>query len=125
MRAPPSCVTADAWAGRELFRIPLPGAALTIRAGWFSLCRQTGARVLPVLSHLDGRVQVIRVHPPLPANDPDEAVALAGSRDTLTALARDYVARYADQCPVLVFGPQRISRDAHGAAAAAAEVTRP
>src|SRR5262249_28118750 len=119
------CVTADAPVGRELFQIALPGAALAIRAGWFSLCRQSGARVLPVMSHLEGRVQVIRVHPPLPANDPDEAVALAGSRQVLTALARDYVARHTSQCPGLVFEPPRRRPVEHAASAATAQVPRP
>src|SRR5262249_55760618 len=36
-------IAADGPWGEEAFRIPLPGGALAIRAGWFALRRHTGA----------------------------------------------------------------------------------
>lgn len=95
---------ADAWAGREAFRVPLPGGtAAVIRSGWLTLCRQTGARVLPVMTHLAGRIQVITIHPALPTSRPDDADRFREWREILGSLMRDYVQRFPEQCPVLAF----------------------
>ena len=99
-------IMADSWVGRELFRIALPGSELVVRAGWLSLWRQTGARVVPVTARLDGRVQVITVHPPLPAMGSEPDAHLAACRAILTRLVEQYVARWPGQCPVLVFPPE-------------------
>jgi lauroyl/myristoyl acyltransferase len=93
----------DAWAGREAFRVPLPGGTAIVRSGWLTLCRQTGARVLPVLTHLAGRVQVITIHPPLPASGPGDADRLREWRRVLGSLMEDHVRRFPEQCPVLAF----------------------
>lgn len=94
---------ADAWSGRELFRIALPGGELVVRSGWLSLWRQTNARLLPVTARLDGRVQVITIHAPLPEPGPDADAHFDGCRTVLIGLVEDYVARWPGQCPVLVF----------------------
>jgi hypothetical protein len=96
-------VMADSWAGREFFSIALPGGSTMIRAGWLSLWRQTGARILPVLTHLDGRVQVITIHPPLPSLKPDDDGGLRGWQDILVSLVEHHVGRFPEQCPVIVF----------------------
>jgi hypothetical protein len=98
-------VMADAWAGRELFRLEVPGGSLDVRAGWLTLHRQTGAAVLPVLTHLAGRTQIVTIHPPLPKLEPTDAPAQAW-RDLLGALVRDHAARFPEQCPALLFPPQ-------------------
>ena len=58
--------SAPTGAGAVAFSVPLPGGAASIGAGWLLLRRSTKAPVLPVLSHLEGRTQVVTVHPPLP-----------------------------------------------------------
>lgn len=97
-------ILADAWAGREVFRIPLPGGRpLIVRAGWLSLWRQTGARVLPVTTHLEGRVQIITIHPPLPTPGPHDADLPSAWPDILGSLVKDYVRRFPEQCAALPF----------------------
>ena len=90
------CMTADGGAGREAFRVPLPGGPLIVRSGWLSLRDHGKASVLPVLSHQEGRTQVVTIHPPLP---PDAAA----SRDVLACLIEDYVRRFPAQCYTLAF----------------------
>ena len=90
-------------AGREMFRVALPGRPVLIKPGWLVLHRHTGARVLPVLTHLEGRTQVITIHPPLPMSGLDPASEGGAGRDTLTSLLQSYVRRFPAQCPALVF----------------------
>lgn len=96
-------VKADSWSGRELCRIRVPGGVAFIRAGWVLLHRQTGARVVPVLSHLAGRDHVVTIYPPLPTPAPGDADELREWKDILTALVQDYARRLPEQCPVLAF----------------------
>ena len=90
-------------AGREMFRVAMPGRPVLIKPGWLVLHRHTGARVLPVLTHLEGRTQVITIHPPLPMSGSDPASEAGAWRDTLTSLLQSYVRRFPEQCPALVF----------------------
>jgi lauroyl/myristoyl acyltransferase len=83
---------------------------MIIRLGWLSLCRLTGARVIPVVTHLEGRTQVITIHPALPSPDPGEADPLATWREIMTVLVSDYVRRFPEQCPVLVFPATAVRR---------------
>jgi lauroyl/myristoyl acyltransferase len=96
-------IMADSWAGRPAFSVPLPGGPMTVRSGWLSLCRLTGARVIPMVTHLEGRTQVITVHSALPTPVPGAADPLATWREIITDLVSDYVRRFPEQCPVLVF----------------------
>lgn len=89
-------VTADGGSGRVAFRLPLSGGAMIVRAGWVTLRKHTGATVLPVLSHREGSVHVITIHPPLPA-DPVASVATLGS------LLEDYARHFPEQCYRLAF----------------------
>lgn len=95
--------------GRELLHIPLPGGPAIVRAGWLNLQRHTGARVLPMLTHLRGRTQIVTIHPELPMQEPS-----TGTRhpweDRLASLLADYVARFPEQCFGLVFVPRALSR---------------
>jgi hypothetical protein len=88
-------MTADG-GGREAFRLPLAGGPMIVRSGWLALRERTRARVLPVLSHLEGRLQVITIHPPLP-DDP------AACEMVLGGLIEDYARRVPEQCYGLVF----------------------
>ena len=99
---------ADALTGRAVFHIPLPGQPAVVRPGWLGLWRQTRARVLLVLTHLDGRDQIITVHPPLPMTEPDDGATSAEWKQVLSVEVTDHVRRFPDQCPVLVFalGPE-------------------
>lgn len=90
-------------AGRGMFRVSLPARAALIKPGWLVLHRHTGARVLPVLTHLEGRTQVITIHPPLPMSGSDPAGEGGAWRDTLTSLLKSYVRQFPEQCPALVF----------------------
>ena len=100
-------IPADGWTGREVLRVSLPGGRpLIIRAGWLALWRQTGARVLPVTTHLEGRIQVIAIQPPLPTPGPHDADLPSAWPDILRSLVRDYVRRFPEQCPALPF-PRR------------------
>lgn len=95
-------ILADSWVGREVFRVPLPGGQpLIIRGGWLNLWRQTGVRVLPVTTHLEGRIQVITIHAPLPTLGPDHANEPSAWLGVLCSLIKDYVRRFPEQCPVL------------------------
>lgn len=93
--------------GRELFRVPLPGGPAVIRAGWVNLHRHTGARVLPVLTHSEGRTHVIAIHPELPMAGTDPLLEGAAWRDVLASLLTDYVRRYPEQCFGLAFARER------------------
>jgi lauroyl/myristoyl acyltransferase len=92
--------------GRAAFSIPLPGGPLLIRSGWLALRRHTGATVLPVLTHLEGRRQVITVHPPLPPRDPDPQRDLEACRAVLSRLLLEYLRRFPEQCWSLAFWPE-------------------
>jgi lauroyl/myristoyl acyltransferase len=102
--------------GRDAFRVALPGRSARIRSGWLVLRRQCQVAVLPVLSHLEGRTQVVAIHPPLPPPHPDPAHDLAACRDVLTALLEDYVRRFPEQCYGLAFGPPDAERSGGGPA---------
>jgi len=84
--------------GRQVFRLPLSVGEFPIAAGWLTLHRLTGAPVIPVLDHLDGRRHVIAIHPPLPAVDLDRPEGLGVWRERLTALVEDYIERFPAQC---------------------------
>lgn len=90
-------IMADSAVGRELFRIALPGCPMIVRAGWLTLHQLTGVPVLPALTHLDGRQQVVTIHPPLPTGEPERW------REILTSLVTDYVRRFPEQCPDLAY----------------------
>jgi lauroyl/myristoyl acyltransferase len=92
--------------GREVARIPLPGGPAIVRAGWLNLHRHTGARVLPILTHLRGRTQVITIHPALPMTGPDPSGVEPPWLETLASLLRDHVRRYPEQCFGLAFRRQ-------------------
>ena len=89
--------------GTEAFSLPLPGGPLSIRAGWLFLREATGATVLPVLSHMEGHVQVVTIHPPLPDRVDDAALDLQACRRALGDLLSDYVRQFPEQCPTLAF----------------------
>ena len=116
-------IMADSWVGREAFRVPLAGGPMIIRSGWLSLYRQTGARVLPVVTHLEGRTQIITIHSALPTPLPDDVDPLGAWRDILVALVRDYVRQFPEQCPVLVFPPAILRRRGAEAPAGTGAVT--
>jgi len=89
--------------GREAFRLSLSVGEMPIRAGWVTLHQLTGAPVLPVLRRLEGRRQVVTIHPPLPPLTPDSLSGLEDCRKLLTGLVEDYVRRFPEQCPHLAF----------------------
>jgi len=95
-------ITADG-PGTVAFEVPLPGAPAKIRAGWLLLREITGASVLPVVSHLEGRTQVVTVHPALPPLDADPIRDLEACRAALGRLLADYVRRHPEQCYMLAF----------------------
>ena len=95
--------TGDGRSGRLAFSVPLPGRAAEIRTGWFALRRHCRVPVLPVLSRFEGLTQVITVHPPLPAVDPDPTRDLEMCAAVLAPLLADYVDRYPEQCYFLTF----------------------
>jgi len=94
-------ILADSRVGRATFAVPLPGGPMIIRSGWLTLCRLTGARVIPVMTHLEGRTQVITIHPALPTPAPGDADPPATWREIITGLVNDYVGRFPEQCPYL------------------------
>ena len=77
---------------------------MRIRSGWLVLRRQCAVPVLPVLTHLEGRTQVIAICPPLPPPDPDPGRDLEACRVRVTTLLEDHVRRYPEQCYALAFG---------------------
>ena len=81
-------------AGREAFRLVIRGKDLVVRSGWLALQRRTGAAVLPVLAHLDGRRVIVMIHPPLPRPGLDPTAC----RETLERLLSDYAERFPEQC---------------------------
>jgi hypothetical protein len=99
-------IMADGW-GREAFRLPLSVGEWPVGSGWLTLHRLTGAPVLPVVSHLEGRRHVITVSPPLPAVGSDQASGLEACRDSLTRLVEEYARRFPEQCPYLIRQMQR------------------
>jgi hypothetical protein len=82
--------------GRERFRVPIPGGAVSIKSGWWVLRKDTGASVLPVLHHLEGRTQVVTVHPPLP-EPVDEAQDIAACGLVLARLLDEHLRRVPGQ----------------------------
>ncbi len=115
-------IMADSWVGREraLFVISVPGGAMTVRSGWLALSRQTGAEVVPVTTHLEGRAQIITICSPLPQPGADADEHVRAVRGILSRRVEDYVERFPEQCPALVFPPETIpgpERQAPGAAA--------
>lgn len=97
-------ITADGGVGREAFTIAVPGGpAHTIRAGWMALRRAGRVPVIPVTSHVEGQVQVITFHRPLPAPGPDAAQDLVACRETITSVVGDFAARFPEQCGGLLF----------------------
>jgi lauroyl/myristoyl acyltransferase len=97
--------------GREAFRVVLPGAIVRIKWGWFVLRRRSGVPVFPVFSHLDGRTQVVTIHPPLPPPDPDPERDLIACGNALARLLKHYVRQFPEQCYGLTF---RLSNRAQG-----------
>jgi lauroyl/myristoyl acyltransferase len=87
--------------GREVFRLGLSVGEMPIRAGWVTLHQLTGAPVLPVFRRLEGRRQVVTIHPPLPRLAADSPSSLEDCRKRLTDLVEDYVRRFPEQCPHL------------------------
>jgi len=89
--------------GRPAFALPLSGGTVRISSGWLELRRRTGAQVLPVLKHLDGRTLVLTVHPPLPpcASPLEREVEVC--REILQRLLDDYVRQFPEQCYSLAF----------------------
>jgi hypothetical protein len=95
------CIMADGGQGQELFRVELPGRPMFIRPGWWTLHRLTGAPVLPATTRLQGRRQIVTIHPPLPMEEPDPGRRLAVWRGIIAVLVADYVRRFPEQCPTL------------------------
>jgi lauroyl/myristoyl acyltransferase len=98
-------VMADSGVGRELFQVPLPGGPAVVRSSWFLLWRETGARVLPVMTHLEGHTQVVTIHPALPPPAAGGAEGLDPWRTIVSEIMAEYVRRFPEQCPALVFPP--------------------
>jgi hypothetical protein len=96
---------ADSLRGRQIFSEPAAERSLRIVRGWLALHRHSGARVLPVTTHLEGRTQIITIHPALPA-------PLAGADPTdawepiVTGIVHDYVRRFPEQCATLALRPR-------------------
>jgi hypothetical protein len=112
------CIMADGGGRQVLFRIELPGEPMIIRPAWWTLHRLTGVPVLPATTHLEGRKQVVTIHPPLPMQEPDPARRLEAWRGTLTSLVADYVRRFPEQCPALAVVPADRRRNPTAGAAA-------
>jgi len=109
-------ISADGAAGREAFRVPVPGGPVVVRSGWLALRRHTGAQVLPVLTHMEDRTQVVTIHPPLPPLDQDLAADQRACREVLGALLEGHVRRFPEQCYTLAFPPAREATRADGRA---------
>jgi hypothetical protein len=96
-------ISADG-AGAVAFSVPLPGGPAAIGTGWLLLRQTTKAAVLPVLSHLEGRTQVVTVLPPLPPRLADPDRDREACRRAIAEVMGDYVCRFPEQCYSLVFG---------------------
>jgi lauroyl/myristoyl acyltransferase len=100
-------IAAEGASGRDAFCVALPGGTVCVKAGWFVLSRQCRVPVLPVLTHLEGRTQVITIHSPLPAATADPASDLEACRSVIAALLESYVRRFPEQCYGLTFARER------------------
>jgi len=90
--------------GGSAFAVPLPGGGSTaVGTGWLALRRATGAPVFPVLSHMEGRVQVVTVHPPLPPCDADPDRDLDVCLSALGRVFGEHVIGFPEQCYSLAF----------------------
>jgi lauroyl/myristoyl acyltransferase len=103
-------ITADGTGGATVIEMPLLGESDGVRQGWLFLREITSAPVLPVLSHMEGRVQVVTVHPPLPPRSADPVRDIEICRERLSALLADHVRRFPEQCYRLAF-PRQSDRD--------------
>ena len=99
-------LAADADAGAEAFRLRVAGAEVVVRSLWWTLRRQTQARVVPWLSHCAGSRLVVELGPALPAPDPDPARDLEACRGALLPLLERYVTRFPAQCVGLALRDQ-------------------
>lgn len=97
-------VTADGGGGTEAFRINVPGGAIAIMAGWWTLRRLTDAETIPLLAHREGRRLVLVIHPPLPppVSDPIEDARMC--QQALSSLLEQYVRMFPAQCHSVAFG---------------------
>jgi lauroyl/myristoyl acyltransferase len=84
--------------GRELFRVPVGGRELVVRAGWWHLRNMSNAVVLPVLAHREGANIVVTMYPPLPGRTSDPVADLAASRARLVAIVQAFARGHPDQC---------------------------
>jgi len=66
--------------------------------------------VLPVLSDMEARSQVVTIHPPLPPLIANPVRDLDSCRRLLAGLLGDYVRRFPEQCFSLAFPPQPVSQ---------------
>jgi hypothetical protein len=57
---------------------------------------------------MEGHVQVVTIHPPLPAPVNDPAPDLHACRQALGDLLHDYLRQFPEQCPMLAFA-QRVA----------------
>jgi lauroyl/myristoyl acyltransferase len=93
-------IAADAMAGHELFRIPVPDGELVIRSGWWFLRAAASVPVLPVLARRHGSGAVLTMYPPLPP--PPVSISpesdLERCRAALVAIVQDFVRQYPGQC---------------------------
>lgn len=105
-------ITADGRAGATVFEVPLPGGTMRIRQGWLFLREISRATVLPILTHYEGRVQIVTVHPPLPPLGEDRVRDLEVCRERLAALVTDHVRRFPEQCYGLAFPREIAAADA-------------
>src|SRR5262249_62121477 len=87
---------ADGWGlrGRQVLRVTVTGGAVVIMPGWLTLWCQTGACVLPVLTHLAGRTQVVAIHPPLERDGGGEEAW----PERLSSIVRACVDRFPEEC---------------------------
>jgi lauroyl/myristoyl acyltransferase len=84
--------------GVEIFPIRVPGGIVSIKSGWWTLRRLTGARVIPILEHREGSGFVLVACPPLPppAADPEEDLRICHA--ALARLIEEQVKRFPEQC---------------------------
>ncbi len=84
--------------------VPMAGGGVGLGVGWLFLRRSTKAAVLPVLSHLEGRTQVVTIHPPLRQPLPDPAEDTDAVLAALALTLEAHVRRFPEQCYSLAFG---------------------